>query len=427
MRQIAAMVRKDLLRRICSPLGVLVMLAFPVFFALVIAVTFGGGGGTGLPTIRLLVEDRDENLLGMLLLGALSSEEAAEYFEVREVGFDDGLERLEQEEASALLRIPERATENLIEGFPVALELVRNPAQGILPEAAEQTALVMVELLDAGSRILRGPLDRIAPLLDTDEAPEDEMVATISVAVNRIMHRVGELLFPPAITLETGTYREPGAEADESEDEENEGLLGIIFLMMLPGVSVYALFLLGDLAMRDILTESAGGTLRRQLAGPLHARRVVAAKAVQTALLSAICLVLLAIVGWFALDEGVDPVAFVLLSACLVLAVTGAAALVYGLARTETQGGTAAGLIYLVFAFVGGVFFPLEQLPEIFSRIAPFSPLYWGSQGYRILIQDGVGVAGILPYAGVLAGLGLVLLLVGSWMLHRRVLRGVAG
>ena len=44
-----------------------------------------------------------------------------------------------------------------------------------------------------------------------------------------------------------------------------------IFLIVLPGVSVWALFMLGDMAMRDILTESTPGTLRRQLSGPLPA------------------------------------------------------------------------------------------------------------------------------------------------------------
>ena len=39
-----------------------------------------------------------------------------------------------------------------------------------------------------------------------------------------------------------------------------------MFLMVLPGISVFGLFVVGDLAMRDLLDETTAGTLRRQLA-----------------------------------------------------------------------------------------------------------------------------------------------------------------
>ena len=38
-------------------------------------------------------------------------------------------------------------------------------------------------------------------------------------------------------------------------------------------------------------------------------------------------------------------------------------ALIYGFARTENQGSTAAALIYLTMAFSGGSFMPLDSMP----------------------------------------------------------------
>jgi ABC-2 type transport system permease protein len=431
MRRILAMVRKDLLRRLRSPLGTVVLILFPLLFALIIGVVFGSQGESGVPTVELLVEDRDESLLGMMILGAFSSEQMADIFEVEEVG-EEGAARMEKGEASALLRIPDEATENLIEGEPIVFELVRNPAQGILPEIAEQTLTVIVDVLDAGSRVLRGPLDELAPLLDSEEGPSDATVTAISVGMNQLMSKAGELVFPPVITFETETASRPppedAAASGESaeEDEEDMDLRALIFLMMLPGISVYALFLLGDLAMRDIVHEGRTGTLRRQLAGPLPARELVLAKALQTAVLAAICLTLLSLVGWLVLDDPVDLPAFALLSLALVLAVTGAAALVYGVSRTDQQGSTLAGVLYLILGMAGGSFFPIGQLPEFFSRIAVYSPFYWGAEGYRALIEQGGGVGEILPNIGILGGPGAALLVLGSWLLERRVRRGAA-
>ena len=56
--------------------------------------------------------------------------------------------------------------------------------------------------------------------------------------------------------------------------------------------------------------------------------------------------------------EPVDLAAFAVLSAALVLAVTGFAALIYGMTATETQGGTVAAVAYLTMAFSGGSFMP---------------------------------------------------------------------
>ena len=54
---------------------------------------------------------------------------------------------------------------------------------------------------------------------------------------------------------------------------------------------------------------------------------------------------------------------FVLLSLALIVAVTGFASVMYGLARTERQGSTISSMLLLTFAFTGGSFIQVEALP----------------------------------------------------------------
>jgi ABC-2 type transport system permease protein len=178
--------------------------------------------------------------------------------------------------------------------------------------------------------------------------------------------------------------------------------------------------------MRDLLTESAGGTLKRQLAGPIDARTLLLGKAAFTAVISLLGMAVLSAIGALAGGAGADPAGFLLLSLSLILAVTGASATVYGFARTERQGATLASLIYLFLGFAGGSFLPLNSLPPSVRAFSPLSPFYWGTQGYRKLIVEGAGTAAILPNAAVLAGLGVVLLAIGSLALGRAVRRGAA-
>jgi len=421
MRPILLMVRKDLLRQVRSPMALLLSLSFPLVFTSLLALTFGSGSQPSMPRVQLLVEDLDDSLASGALVSAVTSEQMAEYFDVEQIGAE-GLHRLEQNKASALWRIPKGFQQDLIDGTPVELELIRNPAQSILPEIAEQGLTVLTEVLSAAARVLEEPLDDLRPMLEQNSAPGAEQISALTVKMYGVINRAEGLLTPPAIVLDTV----------QLEDEQGETPSGggsstsLIFLIVLPGISVWGLFLVGDMAMRDVITESTRGTLHRQLCGPIRPGQLLVAKALFTAVVSLISLVLLAGIGWGVARQSTDPAGFIVLSLALILAITGYAALVYGGAKTERQGATISSVLLLVFAFAGGSFIQVRDLPAVMQRIAPFSPFYWGTTGYQTLIRDDGSLLDVLPNAGVLAALGVVLLAAGAALLQRKMRGGAA-
>ena len=421
MRRILLMVRKDLLRQLRSPMAILLLLSFPLVFTSLLALTFGSGSQPRMPKVQLLVEDLDDSFVSGALVSAVTSEQMGKYFDVEQVGAD-GLERIEQNKASALWRLPKGLQQDLIDGTPVEFELIRNPAQSILPEIAEQGLTVLAEVLSAAARVLEEPLDDLRPMLDEPSAPGAARVAALSVKIYEIIDRAEGLLSPPAIVLDTVQLEDDDGEAGSSGGASTS----LIFLIVLPGISVWGLFLVGDMAMRDIIGESTRGTLRRQLAGPVHPGQLLVAKSLFTASVSLISLVLLAGIGWGVARQGIDPVGFVALSLALILAITGYASLVYGGARTERQGATISSVLLLIFAFVGGSFIPIDTLPAAVRRVAPISPFYWGTSGYQTLIREDGGLIDILPNVGVLSAIGVVLLAAGAALLQRKMRRGAA-
>jgi ABC-2 type transport system permease protein len=421
MRAILAMITKDLRRRMRAPLGIGVVLSFPVVFSLMLAVTFGTGGN-GPARIHLLVENHDDNFIGGMLMSSLTSDQVAENFDV-EVVDEGGEHRLHKAGAAALLRIPAGFTDRVLEGKPAALQLVRNPAQGIMPEITEQLTGILAELLDAASRVLREPLVRLASAWEGDTfSMTDAMLTDTVLAVKDTLQGAGAFVFPPVILLD-------GEQLGASDDEDAGGGsgFGAIFLAILPGISVYALFLVGDLGMRDLLTEAEAGTLRRQLCGPQRAGTLILGKALSTMALCVISVLLLTVIGALIAPQRVSPAGFVLLSLALILAVTGMASTIYGTSRSESRGSTIGAIIYLILAFAGGSFITFEALPAALRTVAPVSPFYWGTIGFRTLLRDGGGPADILLPAVILAGLGAATLLLGSLLLQRQARRGMAG
>ena len=70
-------------------------------------------------------------------------------------------------------------------------------------------------------------------------------------------------------------------------------------------------------------------------------------------------------------------------------------------------------------------FIRVEGLPPAVRGIAPFTPLYWGTQGYRALLEKGAGVSGIATHTAVLSTMGIVLLAIGMLALRRSARQGV--
>ena len=423
MRTLFHLVRKDLLRKFRAPLGISIVLAFPVLFATMIALAFGSSGDA-VPKVRLLLENRDDGFLADGLSSAFTSSRIAEFFDVTHVG-SEGAALMEEGKASALLTIPKGFSSDLLDGKTVTLTLVRNPAEGILPEIAAQVVGTLADLLDGGRRVLDAPLVQLRPYL-RDEGGEldDAAVIAISPAVKRAVEEAAPYISPPAIKLESELLGNVTPEPAGKTAKGSKGSVSAIFLIVLPGVAVYALFLVGDLAMRDVMTERTAGTLRRQLAGPVSPGTIVLGKAIYTFALAFVSLVLLALIALFAHAADVDFAAFVVLSVALVLAITGTSAAIYGLASTERQAATLSSIVYLAMAFAGGAFITVESLPAGLRAVAPFTPFYWGTQGFRALLETGAGVLGIARHAGILATTGAVLLAVGTAALHRTARRG---
>ena len=424
MRIVTHLVAKDLRRKLRSPLGLIAVLSFPLLFAGMIALAFGKSGS--IPKVKMLVANEDDGLLATGVASVFTSQQASKYFDGKTVTAAQGNALMEEGKASALLTIPKGFTNDVLDGKRVTLRLLRNPAEGILPEIAEQTVGALVEVLDGGRRVFDKPIADLKPLLDDDgKAPADADVIAISLAVKRAIEGMSGLVNPPAIALESEMFDNVAASSQPKEKKKNENAPSLIFLLVLPGVAVYGLFLVADQGMRDVMTERTLGTMRRQLAGPVKPETVILGKAVYTALLAASAIVVIGGVGAITLSTPVSIPAFLLLSAALVLAVTGTTAVIYGVARTERQASTLGNMIFLAMGFLGGGFIRVEELPPAVRGIAPFTPLYWGTQGYRALLENGVGPSGIATHAGVLSLMGVVLLGIGAAALRRTARRGV--
>ena len=417
MGLVFALTRKDLKRRLADPGGLLVSLAIPLAIAGVMILTFGNPGGGNQdsegPRLRMVVVNLDQGPLSEILSGATQNSEANKRMEVKQAADrDEGMRLLREEEYAAMLVIPKGFGADVFNGRKTSLEVLKNPAQSVMPIAAQQIAEVAALYLSGGSKLLGDNGPRLEALFANGGWNDTVSLTALVTTMSSKMRVVDEVLLPPLVEIE-----------EEKKKDDTGGGFDLISWMF-PGMIMMAMLFVGMTQMKDLLRERDAGTLRRQLVAPVGAGQVLIAKVISVSVVVAISYAVLAVLGAAAMGIHWGPLLPMAAgSLMLVLAVTGFSALIFSLVRTERQGDALGGILTMVMSLLGGAFVPVQAMPDWMARIARGTVTFWGNETLRALAAGG-GWAEVKPYLSVLAALGLVMTSLGVFLMRRRHLGG---
>jgi ABC-type multidrug transport system permease subunit len=358
---------KDLRRRLADPLALLIWIGIPLLIGGLMTVMFGGQDGAP-PKAHVLLVDLDDSIAGQAI-GGLGGGRGAEFLDVETVGLDEGRARMDAGEASALVILPAGFSQAVFEQEPTTIELVKNPAQIILPGIVEEGLEVLVELVHYAQRLFAEPLEQIQgiPADATGFLPSDA-VALFSGSVNDRLSSVGDWLFPPALDVE---FVNPDA-AGEDEAAAGSVNIGALFL---PSMMFMSLLFIAQGMADDLWDEKEAGTLRRAVAlphaiGAFLASKLLAAALIMTAVGLAALGVLLAI----------DAVTLARLPVALAWAVFGGTALfcfflaLQFLASSRRGAAVLSNVVLFPVMMIGGAFFPFEAMPAWMQAVGRWTP-----------------------------------------------------
>lgn len=166
--------------------------------------------------------------------------------------------------------------------------------------------------------------------------------------------------------------------------------------------------------------------LRRMMSTPLSAGQAVAGQALGRFALAMVqgLYLMLGTAAFFGVDWGSWPAALLVLA--MFGAVAAALAMVVGTVMDNEGAATGVGIgAGLVLAALGGCMTPLEFFPDTLRTIAHVTPHAWAYEAFAKIQRHGAGVADVLPQLGVLAGMAVVLLATGGWVVRRSLYRAL--
>jgi ABC-type multidrug transport system permease subunit len=377
---------KDLLRLRREPVTLLTWIGVPSLIAILLVVIFGRGEAR--PHGTLLIADEDRGIGAILLASAFSQGPLGNMITVEKVNQSDGRRRMDKGGASALLVIPKGFTNALFDSKPASIQLVRNPAQRILPNIIEE----MVSMLADGTFYLQAVAGDTLRAISNSQGPTDAGVAEISVRFNRIAGNLQKYLNPPLIQVQNKVI------------VEKNDRPGAFAVMMLPGMLYMAVFFIAGGLATDVWRERTSGALRRVATTPASLGIFLAGKMLAAALV-------LAVVGAFGLTLAhflVDlPVANFPLAA-LWIAVSGCGLyllmmILQSAASTERVANLLSNFVMLPLTMLGGSFFPLEIMPKGLASIGRLTPNGWSIQQLQGILSGALQPAAFAIVAVFLA------------------------
>ena len=387
MRYLLVAAAKDIRRRLADPAAFAFWIALPLLLGGLLSFALNDGGAP--PRATVLVVDEDGTFVSGLLTTALGR---APIMDLQPVTLDEGRRRVGDGDATALLVVPAGFQQAVLGDSAAELTLLTNPAEQILPGIVEESLEIAVEGVFYAQQIFGPVLRRIAS--GGAGPPSDADVAAISVEINQTLTSLQNVVIPPAIALTV---------VREAPEQTGASLtLGQLFF---PGMLFMSFLFIAGAMAGDIWEEQQMGTLRRALATPQSAYRLLAGKLVAGA-------GLMAVIGFVALAAGAVlfeiawwrvPVALawcVFIGGALLALLT----LLNMLASTQRGADLLSSAILFPLMMLGGSFFPFETMPAWMAAVGQWTPNGLGVARLKELLY---GEVAPLPMAVAALGIGV--------------------
>lgn len=393
MKKIFAIAWKDAILRFSSSSELLFFIVLPLVFTFLLA--GGTPNGEQDPRIRLLVVDEANTSISQQVFDEL--ERSTAVYPVL-TPRDEAQKEFDERRASTVFIIPSGVDAASLQDGTAEVELLKQPnnINATVVERAVQTAIRRVSSsISAAQNAVR---QREAKQPFASDAERQAYFDSSLEMAQKIQEET-----PERVKSIEGTT----PDQIEYDPRANSSAGQLITWVFIPLFGISAMF----------AYERQQGTLRRVLTTPTRKATYLFGTISGQVLMALVQMTLLLLFGIFVmkLGWGREPLALfvLLLSAALAAAAFGTTMGTF--VKTESQASGLSIMFGMVFALMGGCWYPLELFPPVVQNAVKILPTTWAMQGMLDLVLRGRGLVDILPEAGVLIGFAAVFFAVGVW------------
>lgn len=347
--------------------------ALPILFIVIFASVFGSVEDAKL---KIHYIDADQTTMSKQLVETLEGMEGLELHSYNVDELEAQIERIRDGKLSSFLLIPEGFEEAINTGEQGMLKLYRDVADN------ESYAPVRAVLQNIVSGYREGKLT----------------MSLVQMGLNE--DEVSQILEAP-IAID--------------EVRENSTSINMV-TQVVPGYTVMFVFFIMITMVNNFIKDRNSGMIARLRTTPMKPLTYLVGMWVPNIMIVLIQCIALLSFGYFVYDLHLGnllSISAIVIS--LALCVTGIGLALSLFVRSENQGVAFVQIIALGGAILGGLWFPIDMMPDFIQKLAQFVPQYWAQQGFHDVMLRDAHVGDIWLNLFVLLLFGALGLLIASF------------
>jgi ABC-2 type transport system permease protein len=368
MRKIWTIISLQLKGFFKSPGAIVLMFIMPVLFSLI----FGGmvaNSEVNKPLVNIVAK-QDENSTRIVELLKKNN-----HFEWKKVPFSQAKKNVAAQDAVAAVVIPPKIQQRMIDKSPLFDIIVQRKTDDYLALYPH----------------LQGTAELIAASYQAVGIQGEEMLPKLleAVASNQGIKVEQQLL-----------------QADDStQTSVNLMIVGFAIMFMMFGLSG---------AASTILDERIGGTWGRLMVSPASKLQISFGYLLSYFFMGWIQLAVLMVVMNILFDTTWGNLANLIPFASLVIiTVVGFGLMIAGLVKTKQQASAISAVLIVSTCMLGGVYWPIDFVPELMQKLALAVPQSWAMSGFKEIISGSLHVETLLKDTLALLGFSCLFFFIG--------------
>ncbi len=393
MKKIFAIAWKDAIIRFASSSELLFFIILPIVFTFLLA--GGTPSGDEDPRIRLVIVDEAHTSISQKIIGELENSTAVR----PEVMTSEAAQsQFDERRADAVFIIPVGIDIASLQSGAAEVELLQQP-NNISATVAERAVLTAIRRVSSAVSAAQNAVKQREAKKPFDSDAEKQAYFESSLETAQSIQADA----PERVTVVAGNTKDQV----EYDPRANSSAGQLITWVFIPLFGISALF----------AYERQQGTLRRLLTTPSHKATFLLGTISGQVAVALVQMLLLVTFGILAmqLNWGREPLALFVILFCSALAAAAFGTTMGTFIKTEGQASGLSIMFGMVFALMGGCWYPLELFPPTIQNAVKILPTTWAMQGMLDLVLRGGGLADVLPEAGVLLGFAVIFFSVGVW------------
>ena len=391
MKKIFAIAWKDAIVRFGSSSELLFFIILPIVFTFLLA--GGTPSGEEDPRIALSVVDEAKTSISGQLIDQLENSTAVRpELTTRQAAQS----QFDERRAEVVLIIPPGIDTAALQNGSAQMELLQQP-NNINATVAERAVLTAIRRVSSSISAAQNAVRQREAIQPFASEAEKQAYFESSLATAQSIQRDA----PERVTVVTGNTQD---EVDY-DPRANSSAGQLITWVFIPLFGISALF----------AYERQQGTLRRLLTTPSNKATFLLGTISGQVAMALVQMLLLVSFGILVmkLSWGHDPLALFVILFTSALAAAAFGTTMGTFIKSEGQANGLSIMFGMVFALMGGCWYPMELFPHTVQNIVKILPTTWAMHGMLDLVLRGGGLRDILPEAGALLGFAVIFFSVG--------------